>query len=102
MYFLLSLATRWRAFVGGSLIQVAAVSSSLTGDIPVPQDEHFEFSYFTSVLLIVKQRIYLYCPVNNGGNMGISQDLPSKPKAQMASGQRSHWLIESPTMFIYV
>ena len=30
------------------------------------------------------------------------QDLPSKPKAQMASGQGSHWLIESPTMFIYL
>ena len=28
--------------------------------------------------------------------------LPSKPKAQMAGGQGSHWLIESPTMFIYV
>ena len=27
----------------------------------------------------------------------IKQDLPSKPKAQMASGQGSHWLIESPT-----
>ncbi|KAI0214712.1 hypothetical protein LSAT2_000157 [Lamellibrachia satsuma] len=36
-------------------------------------------------------------PVNK-----ILQDLPSKPKAQMASGQGSHWLIESPTMFIYV
>ena len=25
--------------------------------------------------------------------------LPSKAKAQMASGQGSHWLIESPTYF---
>ena len=32
----------------------------------------------------------------------IKQDLPSKPKAHMASGQGSHWLIESPTMFIYL
>ena len=32
---------------------------------------------------------------------GYHQDLPSKPKARMASGQGSHWLIESPIMFIY-
>ena len=28
--------------------------------------------------------------------------LPSKAKAQMASGQGSHWLIKSPTFFICV
>ena len=33
---------------------------------------------------------------------GDIQDLPSKPKAQMASGQGSHWLIESPSVFVYV
>ena len=28
--------------------------------------------------------------------------LPPKAKAQMASGQGSHWLIESPTVLLYV
>ena len=32
----------------------------------------------------------------------IEQYLPFKPKVQMVSGQGSHWLIESPTMFTYM
>ena len=41
------------------------------------------------------------CVRNSYNNYHLTR-LPSKTKAQMASGQGSHWLIESPTFLMYV
>ena len=38
---------------------------------------------------------------NDGNDLTRYKSLPSKPKAHVASGQGSHWLIESPKQFYF-
>ena len=60
---------------------------------------------FITYIVDPVMRLFFGCPKlrhTRGASRRCTQDLtilPSKTKAQMASGQGSHWLIERPTMF---